>query len=103
MGLVPCGCAHATHGTRASFHELYCRCLGKHSQTETGFKTNFLPIKEENSITSYCADLMLKLVKIQWLAKETLFFEALDVYFFMDDDSEHKVDDSDDGRVLDSE
>ena len=46
---------------------------------------------------------MLKLVKIQWLAKETLFFEALDVYFFMDDDSEHKVDDSDDGRVLDSE
>ena len=37
-----------------SLHEL-CFCyLEKHSQTETSFKTNFLPMKGENSITSYC-------------------------------------------------
>ena len=37
--------------------------LKKHSQTETGFKTNFLLMKEENSITSYCVVLMFKLQK----------------------------------------
>ena len=55
VGLLPHGCDHAARRTRASFCELYCHCLGKHSQTETGFKTNFLPMKGENSTTSYCA------------------------------------------------
>ena len=33
----------------ALFCELYFCCLGKRSQTETGFKMNFLPVKGENS------------------------------------------------------
>ena len=36
------------------------------------FKTDFLPMKGENSITSYCAVLTFKSAKIQWLVKETL-------------------------------
>ena len=63
-GLVLCGCAHAARGTRALFREPYCRFLGKHSQTETGFKTNFLAMKGENSITSHSIVLTFKLVKI---------------------------------------
>ena len=47
-------------------------CLRKHSQTETGFKTNFLPMKKENSNTSYCVILTLKSAKIRWLVKEML-------------------------------
>ena len=38
--------------------------LEKHSQTETGFKMNFLPMKGENSITFYCVVLMFKLAKM---------------------------------------
>ena len=74
--------------------------LGKHSQTETGFKTNFLPMKGENSITFYCIVLALKSAKIWSLVKEILASEALGI---MDYDSEHKVDDLDNGWVLDSE
>ena len=48
--LVPRGCAPAARGTRASFRELYFCRLGKHSQTETGSKTNCLPMKGENDI-----------------------------------------------------
>ena len=62
-GLVLCGCAHAARGTRALFREPYCRFLGKHSQTETGFRTNFPPMEGENSVTSYCVVLMFKLVE----------------------------------------
>ena len=40
-GLIPRSSAHAAHRTRTSFCKLYCRCLEKHSQTETGFKINF--------------------------------------------------------------
>ena len=58
--LVPCGCAQAARGTRTSFRELYCCCLGKKQQTETGFKMNFRPMKAENSITSYCIILTFK-------------------------------------------
>ena len=46
----------------------------ENSQTETGFKTNFLPMKGENSITSHCVVLTFKSVEIQWLFKEILVF-----------------------------
>ena len=68
--LVPHGCAHAARRLRALFCKLYCHCLGKHSQTETSFKTNFLPMKGENSITSYCVVLTFKSVETQWLFEE---------------------------------
>ena len=42
---------------------------------------NCLPMKGENSITSYCVVLMFKLAKIQWLIKEILVFKALGIYF----------------------
>ena len=61
--LVPCGCAPAAHGLRPSFHEFCFCCLGKHSQTATDFKRNFLPLKGENSISSYCVVLTLKSAK----------------------------------------
>ena len=67
--LVPCGCAHVAHGTRDSFCDVFFCCLGKHSQTETGFKTNSLPMKGQNSITSYCMVLTFKSAKIWWLVK----------------------------------
>ena len=79
--LIPCDCVHAACRSRSSLHKLYFCCLGKHSQTETGFKTNFLPMKGENSITSYCIALIFKLAKIWWLVKEILVSEALGVYF----------------------
>ena len=44
------------------------------AKTETGFKTNFLLMKNENSITSYCVVLMFKSSKIQLLIKEILVF-----------------------------
>ena len=70
--LVPCACAHATCRTRPSFRKLYFCCLGKHSQTETGFKTNSLLMKGENSITSYCFALTFKLAKVWRQVKEML-------------------------------
>ena len=54
------------------FRQLYLCCLGKHSETETGFKTHFLPMKGENSIVSYYIVLMFKSVEIRWLFKEIL-------------------------------
>ena len=68
------GCAHAARRTRASFRELHFRCLGKHSHTETGFKTNFFPKKAENPITSYCIVLTFKSAKMPWLVIEILVF-----------------------------
>ena len=56
----------------------YFGCLGKHSQTETGFKTNFLPMKGQNS---YCIVLTFKSEKILWLVKEILVSKALGIYF----------------------
>ena len=55
--------------------------LEKHSQTETGFKTNCLPVNGENSVNSYCVVLTFKSAKIQWLVKEILASEALGTYF----------------------
>ena len=78
--LVPHSCAPATCGTRPSFREFCLRHLGKHSQTKTSFETNFLPMKGENSITSYCIVLMFKLAKIWRLVKEILVSEALGIY-----------------------
>ena len=72
--IVPCGYAHVAQGTRPLFRGLYFCCLGKHSQTETGLKTNFLLMKGENSTASYCLVLTFKLVKIQCLVKEKLVF-----------------------------
>ena len=66
---------------RPSFCEFCFCCLGRHSQIETGFKTNFLPTKEENSITSYCVVLTFKLARMQWLVKEILISKALGIYF----------------------
>ena len=47
-----------------------------------------------------------KLAKIQWLVKEisvAVFKHRIIYILFMEDDSGHKVDDLDDGWVLDSE
>ena len=95
------------HGTRPSFltvvleptaeQGLHSCCLGKHSQTETGFKMNFLPMKGENFITSCCVILTIKSAKIQWLGKEILVLWSIGHRLFPDDDSMHKVDDLDDG------
>ena len=98
--LTPCSCAHADRGMRPSFHKLYFCCLGKHSKTETGFKMNFLPMKRENSNSSYCVVLTFKVVKRQWLVKEILVFWSPGHILFMDDDSEHKVDDLMDGCLI---
>ena len=80
--LTPCSCAHNTHKTRPSFCELYFCCLGKHSQTETGFKRNFLPIKGENPITSYCIVLTFKSAKMRWLVKEIWVFWSIGYVYF---------------------
>ena len=100
--LIPCVCAHTTCRTRASFRKRYCRCLGKHSQTETGFKTNFLLIKGQHSNTSYCILLMFKSAEMRRLFKDILVFYSTGYRLFIDIDSQHKVDDSDNGWVLDS-
>ena len=101
----PCSwrrCSRASR-TRASFRKLYFCCLEKHCQTETGFKINCLPTKGDNSITSYCIVLTFILAEIWWLVKEILVFWSIGYILFMDYDSKHKVDDLDDGWVLDSE
>ena len=67
--LVPHGCANAARGLRPLFHKLYFCCLGEHSQTEISFKTNFLVMKGENSMTSYCVIMTFKCAKIRWLVK----------------------------------
>ena len=64
---------------------------------------NTLLMQGEISITSYCIVLTFKSVKMRWLVKEILIFLSIGYMLFMDNDSEHKVDDSDDGQVLDSE
>ena len=102
-GLIPRSCAHATRGVRPSFCELYCHCLRKHSQTEIGFKTNVLLMKGENSTTSFCIVLTFKSMEIHWLFKKILVFWSIGYRLYMDVDSEHKVADSDDGWLLDSE
>ena len=91
--LVPHGCVHAAGGMKPSFRELYFCHLWKRSQTETGFKTNFLPMKGENSITSFCVVLTFKWAKIWCLVKEILVFCRIWSILFMDDVSEHKIDD----------
>ena len=73
-GLVPHSCAHVACETRALFCKLSCCCLGKHSQIEISFKTNFLLMKRENSITSYCLVSMFKSAKLLWPFKEILVF-----------------------------
>ena len=67
------------------------------------FQTNFLQMKGENSITSYGINLTFKMEKIWWLVKEILVFWSIEYTTFMHDDSEHKVDDSDDRWMLDPE
>ena len=73
--------APAARGTRPSFRELDFCCLGNYSNTETCFKTNFLPMKRVNSITSYCVVLTFESAKIRWLVREILVSEALEIYF----------------------
>ena len=89
--LIPRGCANAAHGMRPLFHVLCFCCLGKHSQTESSFKTNFLPMKRENPITSYCVVLTFKSAKMRWLINEILVVWSTGCILFMDDDREHKV------------
>ena len=62
-------------------HHSWNKGLGKLSQTETGFKMNFLPMKGENAITSYCTVLTFKSVKIWWLVKAVLVFLKHWIYF----------------------
>ena len=72
--LILQGRAHAAKRNEAPVLQTQLCCLGKHSQTETRFKMNFLPMKGQNSITSYCIVLIFKLARMQWLVKEILFF-----------------------------
>ena len=65
-------------------------------------KINFLLMKGENFITSYCIVLSFKLAKIRWLVKMIVFWSVRRI-LFMNDDSRHEVDDADDGWVLGSE
>ena len=51
------------------------------NKTETSFKMNFLPMKGENPITSYCVVLMFKSAKMQWLVKEILVFWSIGYTF----------------------
>ena len=60
-------------------------------------------MKGENSITCYYIVLMFKLAKIQCSQRNISFLKHWIYFFLMDDDSKHKVDDSDDGWMLDSE
>ena len=60
-------------------------------------------MKGDNSITYSGVVLTFKSVKVQWLVKEILVFWSIGYIRFIGDDSEHKVDDSDDGWMLDSE
>ena len=80
--LIPCGCTHAAHGTRPSFHGLYFHCFGKHSQTETGFKTKFLPMKGENSyrILLRCFD--VRISKNTMASKRNISFLKHLIYTF---------------------
>ena len=60
-------------------------------------------MKGENSIISYGVILTFESAKILWLVTEILVFQSTGYKLFMADDSEHKIDDSGDGWVLDSE
>ena len=57
------------------------------AQTERSFKTNYLLMKGENSITHCCIVLTYKSVKIWWLVKKKLVFWSIWYRFFVDDDS----------------
>ena len=72
--LIPCSCAHAALRMRPSFHELYFCCHGKHSQTETGFKMNYLLLKGENSyhFLLHFFDVLIR--ENWWLDKEIFIF-----------------------------
>ena len=52
----------------------------KTHQTETGLKTNCLPMKGENSITSHCIVFTFKWAKMWWLFKKSLVSEAFGTY-----------------------
>ena len=64
---------------------------------------NKLPSDKGRELTSYCVVLTFKSAEIWWLFKEKLIFLSIGYKLFMDDDSEHKVNNSDDGWVPDSE
>ena len=63
---VPRRCAHFTRRMSPSFHKRYCWCLGKQSQTETGFETNFLPVTGKNSCHFLSAVSTCKSAKPRW-------------------------------------
>ena len=98
-----CSRCSVERGPRGLILRTLLCCLGKHSQTETGFKTNCLPMNGENCITSYCVVLSFKSAKLRWLVKKKRVFYSIGCILFMDDDTERKVDDVDDGGGLDFE
>ena len=55
--LIPHRCARVAHRLIPLFRRFYCRFHGKRSQAETSFKTHFLSIKGENSVTLHCVEI----------------------------------------------
>ena len=88
---------------RALFGKLYFRRLGKHSETETGFKTNFPSDegKEFHHFLLRCFDIQIS--KNMTASQRNISFGNIGYMLFMDYDNEHKINDLDDGWVLDSE
>ena len=87
MAWVPCSLwlvsPHSLN--EPSFHEQYVCRLGKCSQTETGFKANFLLMKGDKSITSYALSwLLFQSAKIWGLVKKDIIFlkHRKDIYTF---------------------
>ena len=77
----------------------------KNSQTEKNKKieTNFLPMKGAKFISSVLCS-HFSWLKYDGQSKKYQFSEALDIYeLFMDDETEHKVNDLDVEWELDSE
>ena len=90
------GCAHATRGRRPSFHKLYFFRSGKHNQTETSFKTN-VPSYEGRELYHF----QLHCVAVQ-IGENIMAFWSVRCRLFVNDESKHKVNNVDDGWVLDS-
>ena len=59
-----------------SFNKRYCWCLGKHSQAETGFETNFLPVTGKNSSKFLSAVSTCKSAKPRWSCKSSRCAES---------------------------
>ena len=86
--LVPCSCSQIACQMHLLFHKIHFWCFGKPSQTKTGFKTNLLPMKGENSchFLLRCVDHDIHTSKKKhygWDWKKSLVFLTwIDFFFF---------------------